>query len=327
MHTSFVLSVSLAGALFLGGCKNSPATPSATTTHASEPTVSAARPPRPVDGALPDVAPHPLDRRDECARDVCTLAHLVPDEARPALSDGAPMVLWEQVISERSSVAFPRDEAVELDGVVLDGILDLTAMEAAPKSISVGGRWAGFRAPGGGVTLTGNGGKPVRVVLVVAVAHAGGALSAHIDQRDRPGAPPSWVWKTRPKPIQTVSFAGRPDLAWGNGAYHARIGWESNDRPAVVVDLLRMSADAATPEHDHQHEWESLALLEGDGTLLRRAGGAEQRVQMKAGAVATVPAGVKHAWKPSGEGDFFAIQVFAPPGPEQRYKKLAAKAP
>lgn len=251
------------------------------------------------------------------------LAHVVPDEVRPALSDGAPAVIWEQVIAERSSVAFPRDEVIEVMGVVLDGSVDLTAMEAAPKATTVGARWAAFRAPGGGVTLNGTGGKAARVALVVATSEAGKSLGAHLEQRDRPGAPPSWNWHARPKRIETFSFADRPDLAWAGGALHARIGWDADDKPAAVIDLLRFSASAGVAEHDHAREWEILAVLEGDGALVQRPAAGERRAEVKPGTIVSIPAGVRHAWQPSGKAPLFAIQVYAPPGPEQRFKKLA----
>jgi mannose-6-phosphate isomerase-like protein (cupin superfamily) len=326
----------LLGLIGLVDCKNpTPApAPDAGGSAAQAPTPASSSPPpklAPIDGALPSAAPHPLDRRAECPKESCTLAHLVPDEVRPALSDGAPMTIWEQGIGERASLVFPRDEGVELMGVVLDGNLDLTPMEA-PTARSVGGRWAAFRAPGGGVTLGGTGGKALRVALVVAVARGkkGGepltpALAAHLDERDRPGAPPAWSWKVRRKPIETFSFSDRPDLAWGGGAYHARIGWEPGDQPAAVVDLLRLSPDAGIAEHIHDHEWESLAALEGDGALVRKGG--DERVEVRPGTIVTIPAGMRHAWKPSGKAPLLAIQVYAPPGPEQRFKKLAGKPP
>ena len=339
MSRSFAapLRPALVIALTLGGCKDPPAPPvlmpsasasvSAPSPSGSASATVAARPPAPIDGALPGDTPHALDRRAECAKETCTLAHLVPDEVRPTLSDGAPLVLWEEALAERASVAFPRDEAVELMGVVLDGSLDLTAMEGALKSTTVGGRWTGFRAPGGGVTLNGTGGRAVRVALVVVVATAGVSLGAHLEQRDRPGAPPGWNWNLRKKRIDTVAFADRADLAWGGGAYHARLGWEGDDHPAAVIDLLRFSADAGLAEHDHPHAWETLALLEGDGALVRRPAAGEQRVEARAGSIVTIPAGIKHAWKPSGKAPLFAIQVYAPPGPEQRFKKLSGPAP
>jgi mannose-6-phosphate isomerase-like protein (cupin superfamily) len=325
-----VASLSLA---LLCGCKDPPppppAPPASASTTPPPPSASAPapKPPQPIDGALPDAAPHALDRRAEATKEGTTLAHLVPDEVRPALSDGAPAVIWEQAIGERASVIFPRDEMVEVLGVVLDGSVDLTAMEAAPKATSVGGRWAAFRAPGGGVTLNGTGGKAARLALVVASAEKGKSLGAHLEQRDRPGAPPSWNWKTRPRRIETAAFAERPDLAWGGGAYHARIGWEGDDRAAAVIDLLRFSPDAGVAEHDHPHEWEILAVLDGEGALVRRPAGAEQRVPVKAGTIVTIPAAQKHAWQPAGKAPFVAIQVYAPPGPEQRFKKLAAPSP
>jgi mannose-6-phosphate isomerase-like protein (cupin superfamily) len=66
-------------------------------------------------------------------------------------------------------------------------------------------------------------------------------------------------------------------------------------------------------------------VLEGDGALVEKGG--DVRVEVRPGTVVTIPMGVKHAWKPSGKAPFVAIQVYAPPGPEQRYLKLAGKAP
>ena len=339
----------LAVALGASGCHTPSPSPSASTSASAPapPSASApaAPPPAPVDAALPGAPPHPLDRRAECVRETCTLAHIVPDEVRPALSDGSPVVVWEQALAERASVAIPRDEGVEVMGVVLDGSLNLTPMEEAPKARTVGGRFTAFRAPGGGVTLTGTGGKAARAALVVAVAGGAGGLGAHLDQRDRPGAPPGWSWNVRHKRIDTLAFAEVAPLSWGGGAYHARIGWEAShyrwgeggasgpktwevdDHPAAVVDLLVFSRNAGVAEHAHDHAWEVLAVLEGDGVLARRPAGAEERVEVHPGSVVTIPAGVRHSWQPSGRAPLVAIQVYAPPGPEQRFKKLAGKGP
>ena len=285
------------------------------------------KPPAPIDAALPSAVPRALDRRAECGKESCVLTHLVPDEVRPALSDGAPAVIWEQAILDRASVVFPRDEMVEVMGVVLDGVVDITAMEMAPKATSVGGRWAGFRAPGGGVTINGSAGKAARVALVVVTTEPGRSLGAHLEQRDRPGAaPPSWNWKNRPKRVETFSFADRPDLAWGDNAYHARIGFDNSNNPAAAIDLLRFSADAGVAEHTHDRAWEILALLEGEGALVRYPASGEDRVEARAGAVITIPAGTRHAYKPSGKAPLLALQVYAPPGAEQRFKTMASPA-
>ncbi len=351
------LCVAIGAVLGLAGCKDPAPTTSVDAAGSSAapqaaPAPSAAipaPPPRPIDAELPTFAgggPRPLDRRAECAKDVCTLLYLVPDEVRPALSDGAPVVLWEQALGERASVVFPRDEGVELLGIVLEGSVDLTPMDA-PTARTVGGRWAAFRAPGGGVTLGGTGGKAARMALVVAVVERGASLGAHLDRRDRKGttggapAPPEWSWKVRRKRVDVFSFADRPDLAWGAGAYHARIGWEAgkyrfgaggktwevDDAPAAVIDLLRFAPDAALAEHSHETAWETVALLEGEGTWIRKGASGEGRVEARPGTIVTLPPNVRHAWSPSGQAPFLAIQVYAPPGPEQRFKKLGGKAP
>jgi mannose-6-phosphate isomerase-like protein (cupin superfamily) len=102
---------------------------------------------------------------------------------------------------------------------------------------------------------------------------------------------------------------------------------EGSEKPAAVVDLLLFSKDAGVADHVHEHEWEALALLDGEGTLVRAAAPAEERVEAHAGSIVTIPAGVCHVWKPAGKTPLFALQVYAPPGPEQRFKKLAGKAP
>ncbi len=170
----------LCAALGLAGCRDPApaASEGGPPPPPAESTAPPAAPPRPRGPSTrrsrrrAEPAQRPLDRRAECAKDTCTLAHLVPDEVRPALSDGAPVVIWEQAIGERATVVFPRDEGVELLGVVLEGSVDLTPMDA-PTARTVGGRWAGFRAPGGGVTLGGTGGKAARVALVIAVVEPG----------------------------------------------------------------------------------------------------------------------------------------------------------
>ena len=39
-----------------------------------------------------------------------------------------------------------------------------------------------------------------------------------------------------------------------------------------------------------------------------------------------VPPGVKHSWKPDPGTKLVAVQFYSPPGPEQRFKALAAAA-
>ena len=49
-------------------------------------------------------------------------------------------------------------------------------------------------------------------------------------------------------------------------------------------------------------------------------------IQMQDGMVVAMPKGTLHAWLPGGKKPLLALQMYVPPGPEQRFKKLAADA-
>jgi mannose-6-phosphate isomerase-like protein (cupin superfamily) len=44
---------------------------------------------------------------------------------------------------------------------------------------------------------------------------------------------------------------------------------------------------------------------------------------MTDGMVVAIPKGALHAWEPAGSKPLIALQIYVPPGPEQRFKKLA----
>ena len=70
------------------------------------------------------------------------------------------------------------------------------------------------------------------------------------------------------------------------------------------------------------------ALHQGWLRQARRQGAqlwVEAQVTMGDGSIAVVPPSIPHAFQPSARRRTLGIQVYAPPGPEQRFKKLAAK--
>lgn len=309
---------------------------------------------QPIDPALPTAAPSPLIQRSECLKGTCTLSRLVPDEMQQTLHDRGEVVIWEEVIADKAKVVFPGDKEIEIAGVVLEGSVGVVLREDKNPEPMKAGPWQGFRAPGGGVTLSVLYGQRARIALVVAVTGAGDTLAKHVERWNKDKK--AFEWKERQKRFLSVDFAKIEDLAWGKGAYHARIGWdlskaaegaavgpqakapEGEDTPALVVNLLRFSKDAALFEHVHDRERECLAVLEGNGELMLKLGAgakvtadgsaapSEMNVPVEPGTVVCIPSGMRHAWRPSGKAAFFAIQVLCPPGPEQRFKMLAGKS-
>jgi hypothetical protein len=75
-----------------------------------------------------------------------------------------------------------------------------------------------------------------------------------------------------------------------------------------------------------------LGVLRADGTLRRAAAEAGSgaadlaAIRIADGAIAAIPTGALHAWEPDGTKPLVAVQLYVPPGPEQRFKQLAGVA-
>lgn len=120
-----------------------------------------------------------------------------------------------------------------------------------------------------------------------------------------------------------VRGAAATPLTWpggAKGAMTARLDVGVEVSPEAY--LGRLEGTAGVPEHVHAGSWEVLFALEGAGTL--RLDGAPVRVGP--GDVVLVPAGKRHAWTPDPGTRLRAVQMYVPPGPEQRFKALAAGA-
>ena len=128
--------------------------------------------------------------------------------------------------------------------------------------------------------------------------------------------------------FESVNLAEAKDLAWGGGALHARIGFEGSGQRASL-GVLMVSKDAPVAQHRHDTSWEILVALRAEGTL-KRADSAESTelapVDVSDGMVVAIPKNTLHGWQPSGTKALVALQLYLPPGPEQRFKKLAEPA-
>ena len=85
---------------------------------------------------------------------------------------------------------------------------------------------------------------------------------------------------------------------------------------------LEASPTAAVPEHAHDESVEALFVARGNGHM--RLGDDEREV--RDGSVLYVPAGTLHDYRPRGTEPLRAFQIYAAPGPEQRFRDLAATA-
>jgi mannose-6-phosphate isomerase-like protein (cupin superfamily) len=273
---------------------------------------------------LPADLTAPLAVHVTCDQTECAVPGLYPPS--PAIDGKAPAVLWSHDLGGASSpgaaVSFPRHAGVDLFGVVLRGRVQVKDTDAAAAAMTIA-PWGAFRAPGAGVRVMAD--TSARVVFAVV---SGGEAIADVVVKLRGKDRAKLEWQTRPSPIEAVDLARTADLSWAGGAMHARIGFEG-DKQRASLGLLIASKDTPVAQHQHDTSWELLAVLRGAGTAKRASGpGSTELASLPVsdGAVVMMPKGVQHAWTPDGTKPLIAIQMYVPPGPEQRFRKLAEAA-
>ena len=107
-------------------------------------------------------------------------------------------------------------------------------------------------------------------------------------------------------------------LVWSHGAMTAHLDVDKQASPDLYVG--RLEGTAPVTEHAHAGAYEMLCAVQADGVVT--VDGHPQIVGPKTCVV--IPPDTKHAWKPANGAKLVAVQMYAPPGPEQRFKKLAA---
>lgn len=264
-----------------------------------------------IDAALPETKDSkPFPRRYECAAKGCNLANIVPDTLKGQLEKDAPIFFFEIIMPPKVMMLFPKHSGLDLYGVLLDGEVSVLADDIKEKQKRA---WKlnGFRAPGVGVNIYSK--EPTRLLIAVVVAGTSGTVAELIDKKS--------PWTKRTSPITSFELSAKPDLAWNGGSHHARIAYEQ-DGPASM-SFLTMSKNASVPEHAHDKEWEFLAIVDGEGELTRKTGG---KTAIAGSTFTSIAPGNAHGFRASGTKPTFAVQMYWPPGPEQRFKKMAAEA-
>jgi mannose-6-phosphate isomerase-like protein (cupin superfamily) len=270
--------------------------------------------PTPIDAALPSPDALGLTNKESCPAKTCRLegAHL--EALLGPIESRAPAAFWEEDIGAGAAVTFAKRTDMDVLGVALSGTTTLVADESKAPGTDLA-PWHAFVAPGGGITLRAKGG-PARIVLIAVTA--GEALAAKV------AGAKATAWNARPHPVATIDLKSATDLAWGKGAYHARIAFAAEASPRASLGILKMSPDGNVAPHQHDKEWEHIAILQGEGDFIQGEGDKQRTMHGTDGSMFSVPAATRHEWRSNGSRLFLGIQVYTPPGPEQRFKKLAA---
>ena len=96
---------------------------------------------------------------------------------------------------------------------------------------------------------------------------------------------------------------------------------EGHGAENAALSILDGSTTVTVPLHTHDGSAEILIIDEGHGTLtLRSPDGGDREIPVAAGARLYIPAGVAHAFTSDGTSRLHAVQLYAPAGPEQRFR-------
>lgn len=243
------------------------------------------------------------------AEDGC--GHVQDDTTCGPVAHPRTPAMFERIEVGVEPLSVAANERIDVYGVVLTGVVDLVVDGEPARSLAA---WHGFHAPGAGVTMSSSSGGS----LILATATSGEPVVAAM-------AAPT-VWGERPAPVVTFDFADQSDLAWAAGKLHARLGIEHG---RASFGLLWGSADATVPPHRHPSSWEVIALLSAEGEFRSAADESAETLQpsrVASGSQLAVPPAHQHGFTAAGKTALFAVQMYVPPGPEQRFKQLSAEA-
>lgn len=126
----------------------------------------------------------------------------------------------------------------------------------------------------------------------------------------------SWASEPAAAPRYRVSTKEAPRHLIANGKGSATLLLNaSTGATAASMTLLELGKSSGVPEHIHESSVEILYVEDGAAEMTVSG----QKLRVEKGDAVYIPAGAKHSAQVVSEGPFRAVQVYAGPGPEQRF--------
>lgn len=126
----------------------------------------------------------------------------------------------------------------------------------------------------------------------------------------------SWAGEPAAAPRYRVSTKEAPRHLIANGKGSATLLLNaSTGATAASMTLLELNQGAAVPEHVHETSAEILYIEEGAAQMTVDG----KKLRVERGDAVYIPAGAKHSAQVVSQETFRAVQVYAGPGPEQRF--------
>ncbi|WP_224362801.1 cupin domain-containing protein [Hyalangium versicolor] len=128
----------------------------------------------------------------------------------------------------------------------------------------------------------------------------------------------SWAGEPAAAPRYRVPTKEAPRYQIANGKGSATLLLNaSTGASAASMTLLELNQGAAVPEHVHESSAEILYVEEGAAEMTVDG----KKLRVEKGDAVYIPAGAKHSAQVVSQESFRAVQVYAGPGPEQRFSQ------
>jgi mannose-6-phosphate isomerase-like protein (cupin superfamily) len=256
---------------------------------------------------------------------------IIPQEAPPwqplaftvAPDEPARVLLAELELPPGAYFRPPTSSCQDVIVLVRDGELEASGTGIAPDdaraSLYVGDA-VRFGPEGDGLLLN-TGDRAARTLLAVARdAHRFQRSSQWEELGARGGDCAPLDHPPAASPLRVGSIATTERLA-PNADLSVQIMLDTEGHGAenAALSVLEGSPTVAVPTHTHDGSAEILLVDEGQGTLVL----GEREIQVRAGARLYIPQGVPHSYTSDGTSRLRAIQLYAPAGPEQRFRPAA----
>jgi quercetin dioxygenase-like cupin family protein len=219
-------------------------------------------------------------------------------------AEAGPVGVWEDLVEAKAKLEVSEAKG-RLHVVVVAGDVDATTPGQKPMHV---GAWSALVVDDTRVTIE----ATTRAEIVFAyVPRAEGAKAPHTGS------------------VTTVDFAKVAPLRWAHGSFEARIAIEAvegSPAPPASLAILRIGERGRVAAHAHDHEWEALHVVQGKGTLTLGEGTDANDYAVEATRTIEVAPARRHAFVAGSDAPFVAVQLYVGPGPEQRFKRLAATA-
>lgn len=225
-------------------------------------------------------------------------------QAIAALAHDAGAVQLVVTVRPGRTCTLPASPSVDAMIVAVAGSGNTRGLEEpSPRQLA---RWDAIHAPGLGLELAT---RTPGITIVLALAATTGTLTSAIDAE---------AWKDRPAPSARLDFRESEELAWGDDKFRVRIGFGAPESPNLSLAILYLDRDATVPLHEHA-ETEVITTIDGAGETT--VAGVTQNAAV--GSTIAIPPKTQHGVRTT-TSSVLVVQTYAPAGPEQRFKKLAA---